>query len=171
MIYNRGTYGSQQMWANLVGDDAWTFDNLLPYYAEGINYYGGNDTLRAANATVPPVSNPSAINGTGPLHVTHPNFAQIFSSYIDGAMEESGIPFQQDFISGNLLGRQYAPLTISYPEEERSSSESSFLRTALASGRTNLKVYPRTLARRIVFNGTLTAMGVEVSPIAYAQRC
>jgi hypothetical protein len=34
MIYNRGTYGSQQMWANIVGDDAWTFDNLLPYFAK-----------------------------------------------------------------------------------------------------------------------------------------
>lgn len=162
MIYNRGTYGSQAKWAEIVGDDAWTFDNLLPYYASGIRYYGGNDTLRAANASVPPVANPLAINGTGPLQVTHPNFAQRFSSFISGAMQESGLPLQQDFISGNLLGRQYAPLTISYPEEERSSSESSFLRAALASGRHNLKVYPNTLAKRIVFNGTMTAMGVEV---------
>jgi choline dehydrogenase len=95
--------------------------------------------------------------------VSHPNFAQVFASYIDGAMEESGIPIQQDFASGHLLGRQYAPLTISYPEEERSSSQSSFLNTALRSGRSNLKVYPNMLAKRIVFNGTMSAMGVEVS--------
>jgi choline dehydrogenase len=61
---------------------------------------------------VPLPANPLAFNGTGPLHVSHPNFAQIFASYIDGAMEESGIPFQQDFASGHLLGRQYAPLTM-----------------------------------------------------------
>lgn len=163
MIYNRGTYGSQQQWANLVGDDAWLFDNLLPYFSRGISYYGGNDTLRAANATVPPPANPLAFNGTGPLQVTHPNFAQIFSSYIDGAMKESGLPVQQDFASGHLLGRQYAPLTISHPEEERSSSETSYLRAAFDSGRTNLKVYPNMLVTRIVFNGTMAAQGVEAS--------
>ena len=78
-------------------------------------------------------------------------------------MEESGIPFQQDFASGHLLGRQYAPLTIAHPEEERSSSQTSFLRAALRSGRTNLKLYANTLARRILFDGTMTATGVEVS--------
>lgn len=119
--------------------------------------------MRAANASVPLPANNLAFNGTGPLHVSHPNFAQIFASYIDGAMEESGIPVQQDFASGHLLGRQYAPLTISYPEEERSSSQTSFLRAAMHSGRTNLKVYPNMLARRIVFNENLTAVGVEVS--------
>jgi choline dehydrogenase len=162
MIYNRGTYRSQQAWANLVGDDAWTFDNLLPYFSRGITYSPANATLRGANASVPLPANPLAYNGTGPLHISHPNFAQIFASYIDEAMEESGIRFQQDFISGHLLGRQYAPLTIAYPEEERSSSQTSFLRAALHSGRTNLKVYPNMLAKRIVFNDTKTAMGVEV---------
>jgi choline dehydrogenase len=163
MIYNRGTYGSQQAWADLVGDNAWTFDNLLPYFSRGITYSPGNATLRAANASVPLPANPLAYNGTGPLHISHPNFAQIFASYMDGAMQESGIPSQRDFISGYLLGRQYAPLTIAYPEEERSSSQTSFLRAALQSGRSNLKVYPNMLAKRIVFNGTKTAMGVEVS--------
>jgi hypothetical protein len=78
-------------------------------------------------------------------------------------MEESGIPFQQDFISGSLLGRQYAPLTIAYPEEERSSSQTAFLKKALESGRGNLKVYSNMLAKRILFDGNLTARGVEVS--------
>lgn len=148
--------------ADLVGDDAWTFDKLLPYFSQGITYWPGNASMRAANASVPPPANPLAFNGSGPLHVSHPNFAQVFASYIDGAMEESGIPIQQDFASGHLLGRQYAPLTISYPEEERSSSQSSFLNTALRSGRSNLIIYPNMLAMRIVFNGTMTAMGVEV---------
>ncbi|KAI5362869.1 putative glucose-methanol-choline oxidoreductase, FAD/NAD(P)-binding domain superfamily [Septoria linicola] len=168
MIYNRGTYGSQQQWAELVGDDAWTFDDLLPYYARGIAYWPGDPAIRAANASVPLPVNPLAFNDTGPLHVSHPNFAQIFSSYVNGAMAESGIPVQQDFASGHLLGRQYAPLTISYPEEERSSSQTSYLRSALKSGRTNLKVYSNTLARKIIFNGT-TAMGVEVEAGSYGN--
>lgn len=169
MIYNRGTYGSFQVWADLVGDDAWLFENVLPYYAKGITYSPANATLRAANASVPLPANPLAFNDTGPLHVSSPNFAQIFASYVDGAFAESGISSQQDFASGSLLGRQYAPLTISYPEEERSSSESSYLQAALRSGRTNLKVYPNMLAKRIIFNGTMTAMGVEVEAASYGN--
>jgi choline dehydrogenase len=155
--------------ANLVNDSSWTFDNLLPYFSRGITYYPGNSSLRAANASVPLPANPLAFNGTGPLHISHPNFAQIFASYIDGAMDESGISVQQDFISGSLLGRQYAPLTIAYPEEERSSSQTSYLRKALESGRGNLKVYPNMLAKRIVFDGDLRAKGVEVEPSSYGN--
>lgn len=171
MIYNRGTYGSQRAWADMVGDEAWTFDNVLPYYASGISYWPGNPAIRAANASVPPPANPNAYlrNGTRPLHVSQPNFAQIFSSYVDGAMKESGIQEQQDFSSGHLLGRQYAPLTISYPEMERSSSQAAFLDAALTSGRTNLKVYPNTLARRILFNSNKTATGVEVESSSYGN--
>ncbi|KAK5741183.1 hypothetical protein LTR17_004123 [Elasticomyces elasticus] len=169
MIYNRGTIGSYQMWADQVGDQSWTFENLLPYFSRGIHYSPANAELRAANASVPPPRNPKAYSAKGgPLQVSHPNYAQIFASYVDGAMAESGIPKQQDFSSGSLLGRQYAPLTISYPEEERSSSASSYLRAALRSGRNNLKVYVHTLAKRVLFDGK-DASGVEVETASYGN--
>lgn len=71
------------------------------------------------------------------------------SSYASDAFASIGVPTIQDFSSGKLLGAQYTPLTVSSPNEERSSSESSFLRAAI--GRKNLKVYSRTLAKRILF--------------------
>lgn len=170
MIYNRGTIGSYKQWADLVGDDSWIFDNLLSYFARGITYSPANSQLRAANASVPPPANPLAFSGTGPLHVSHPNFAQVFASYVDGAMEESGIPTQEDFASGSLLGRQYAPLTISYPDEERSSS-ADYLKAALRSrsGKENLKLYSHTLATKVVFDGNLTAKGVELQTASYGN--
>lgn len=162
MIYNRGTIGSFQKWADLVGDDSWTFENLLPHFAHGVHYSAANAQLRAANASVPLPANPNAVSATGgPLQVSHPNFAQVFASFVEGAMRESGIPEQQDFISGSLLGSQYAPLTISYPQEERSSSQASYLQAALRSGRTNLKIYTHTLAKRVLFNDNKTAIGVQ----------
>ena len=82
------------------------------------------------------------------------------SSYGSNAFASIGIPIAQDFSSGNLMGAQYTPLTVSYPNEERSSSESSFLRAA--NGRANLKVYSRTLAKRILFNDSKRATGVLV---------
>ncbi len=170
MIYNRGTIGSYQAWADQVGDDSWTFDNLLPYFSRGIKFSPPNTKLRAANASVPAEANPDAFNATGgPLQVSYPNFAQVFASYIDGAMRESGIPEQQGFSSGSLLGRQHAPLTISYPEQERSSSEVSYLRAALRSGRDNLKVHTHTLAKRVLFDDGKTATGVQVESSAYGN--
>lgn len=71
------------------------------------------------------------------------------SSYGPRAFGSIGIPPIRDFSSGKLLGAQYTPLTVSSPNEERSSSESSFLRAA--KGRRNLKVYSRTLAKRVLF--------------------
>ena len=72
------------------------------------------------------------------------------SSYASRAFASIGIPTIQDFSSGKLLGAQYAPLSVSSPSEERSSSESSFLRAA--KGRKNLRVYSRTMAKKILFD-------------------
>jgi choline dehydrogenase len=140
----------------------------LPYFAKGITYSPPNAQLRAANASVPPPENPFAFNGTGPLHVSHPNFAQVFASYVNGAMEESGIAEQEDFASGKLLGRQYAPLTISYPDEERSSSQ-AFLKQALRNGNENLRLYSHTLAKQVIFDNTLTAKAVELQTSSYGN--
>lgn len=47
--------------------------------------------------------------------------------------------------------------------EIRASSEETYLQHSFSSGRTNLKVYTHTLAKRIVFHSNSTkAMGVEV---------
>ena len=168
MLYNRGTIGSSQVWADLVGDDSWSFENILPFFARGVTYSPANAEVRPANASVPLPANPLAFNGSGPLEVSHPNYAQPFDSHIDAAMEESGIPIQQDFSSGSLLGRQYAPATVSYPDEERSTSQ-AYLDRARHSDRENLKIYPNTLARRVVFDSNMTATGVEVEANVYGN--
>jgi choline dehydrogenase len=168
MLYNRGTIGSSKVWADLVGNDSWYFDNILPFFARGVTYSPANAELRPANASVPLPANPLAFNGSGPLQVSHPNYAQPLDSYLDAALEESGIPIQQDFSSGSLLGRQYAPATISYPDEERSTSQ-AYLYRAMQSGRDNLKVYPNTLAMRVLFNDNLTATGVELETSVYGN--
>ncbi|KAE9981233.1 hypothetical protein EG328_011783 [Venturia inaequalis] len=164
-IYNRGTTGSYQVWADLVGDQSWTFENILPYFARGIKFTGvdPNNTTRAANASiVPPPANPNAINASGfPLTVGYSNWAMPYGSWISRGMAQLGFPVQQDFISGSLLGSQIAPVTI-LPDQTRASSQSTYLDVALASGRTNLKVYTYSLAKRIIFSSNKTATGVQV---------
>jgi choline dehydrogenase len=67
----------------------------------------------------------------------------------------------QDFISGNLLGAQIAAVSIR-PDQTRASSQTTYLDAALASGRTNLKIYTHSLAKRVLFSSNKTATGVEV---------
>lgn len=166
MIYQRGTIDSFQAWANAVNDSSWTFDRILPYYAKGVNYttVNPNDTTRAANASMIPLpANPAAWNMSGgPSHVSYPNWASPFSSWVALAMGELGFPVPQDFLSGHLLGSQYAPATVDPHGQVRSSSQESYLNAALTSGRTNLKVYTHTLAKQVIFSRNKTAMGVKV---------
>jgi choline dehydrogenase len=108
-IYNRGTEGSYQQWADIVADDSYLFDNWLPYFAKGTNYTAPNTTLRAAIATVRiPASLYSLYNG-GPVHISYSNFALPFTSWAQKAFSSFGFNNISGFSDGELLGAQYAP--------------------------------------------------------------
>lgn len=164
MIYNRGTIGSYQDWATAVNDSSWAFENLLPYFAKGVHYTPAysNTTFRAANAThVPLPANPEAYNVSGgPVQISYP-YSVPLSSWTQLSLRELGFPDQQDFLSGHLLGAQYAPVTVDAGSQIRSSSQ-EYLSAAIKSGRTNLKVYTHTLAKQVLFSNNKTASGVRV---------
>ena len=79
-------------------------------------------------------------------------------------MREKGISDIADFENGALIGNQLAPSTQDPITQTRSSSESAFLRSALANV-TNLAVFTNALAKRIVFSEETRAAGVEVSSL------
>lgn len=164
MIYNRGTAGSFQIWADAVGDQEWNFTGVQPYYARSVNYSFPDPAFRAANAShVPPPLDPHAYaTSDNPLQVSYPHFAVPYGSWAQLAFEQAGVPAQQDFSSGKLLGAQYAPVTVDPNTQTRSSSEASFLNAYFRSDRSNLVIYPHTLAKRIIFDGQKRATGVEV---------
>ncbi|KAL9074758.1 MAG: hypothetical protein Q9161_002127 [Pseudevernia consocians] len=159
MVYHRPTAESLAQWATEVGDSAYTFPNLLPFYKSGIHYTPANLTLYT-NSTV--LQDPSAFDGsTGPLQVSYNNFADPFDTWAQKALEESGMSAINGFNGGKMLGSAYATFTIDPINAERSSSESSFLRAALKG--TALQVYKQTLAQQILFNSNKIAIGVSVS--------
>ena len=150
------------MWADLVNDTSYTFDNLLPFFRKGVHYSPPNMAKRAANASVPAPHDFTYSRHGGPLEVGFDAYALPFSSWTQLAFEELGFPVLQDFNSGTLLGTQYTPQTIA-PDMTRSSSQASYLESSFASGRQNLIVYTRTMAKRIVFNSKKRASGVQVT--------
>lgn len=162
-IYNRGTKGSLQMWADLVGDASYEFDNWLPYYTRGINYSETNTMLRAANASVPSLENTAVFSPSGgPVQVSYSNFALPFSSWAQKGFQYFGFPNRTSLSGGELLGSQYAPSVLDATTNQRDTSETGYLNAALRSNRTNLYVYTHSLATKVLFSNNKTATGIMV---------
>lgn len=159
-MINRGSVGSYQKWANDVGDQSYSFSNFLPFFQKSVTLDYPDNAVRAANASISP--NATVFGTAGPLHVSYSNWANTFGSWGKLALAELGLKEISDFVSGNLLGYQYTASTIGGPSQERSSSETSYLRWAISCN-SQLQVYKSTLAKQILFNSNKTATGVLVN--------
>lgn len=157
MGYLRGTKGSYQKWANMVGDKSYTYDNWLPYFEKSLNFTPPDMSKRALNAT--PHYDSSSLGRGGPLSITFPNYAQAISSWVQKGMQEVGIAVSNGITSGVLMGSSYVIATLQ-GDQKRESSETAFLTPA--SSRSNLRIYTKTMAKKVVFSDK-TAKGVLAS--------
>jgi choline dehydrogenase len=158
MAYHRSTAGAYQLWADQVGDDSYTFENLLPYFEKSLNFTPPDNAKRGLNAT-PDYDISNLGNGEGPLHVTFENYALAFSTWFAKGLAQIGVLPQNGMTSGVLNGSSWSVKTINHDTGARDSSQTAFLAPALK--RPNLIIYTRTLARQITFTG-LNATGVTV---------
>ena len=145
----------------MVGDQSFTFDNLLPYFEKSPKFTPPNSST---TPNAPPIGNTSAFfspNG-GPLHVSYSNYLQPPTPYIQSALVKLGLKAIGGFAGGALLGFARASSTIDPATETRSSSETSFLQAAFAEHE-RVVVYNHTSAQRILFNAHQTAKGVLVN--------
>ena len=158
----RGTVGSYRKWASEVGDESYTFENLLPFFKKSVHYTSPNLALyqNSSNIQTPDAFSPQG----GPLQVSFSNYVDPLATWIQRGFEAVGMKVIEGFNSGKLLGSAFGTLTIDPRNAHRSSSESSFLRSAIRQG-TNLQVYKNTLAQRILFNSSVNvqATGVAVT--------
>lgn len=162
LIMSRGSKGSYKEWADTVDDQSFTFESLLHFFKRSPNFTTPN------LSKLPPGDNvsydASAFSGSdGPLHVSYSNYRQTLATFITTAMGALGVEPIPGLSSGDLIGYAQATLTIDLIDETRSSSETSFLRTAIASSSSSLQVYHSTFAKRILFDGNKRATGVMVA--------
>jgi len=75
VVYQRGSKGSYQNWADAVGDQGYTWENFLPYFQKSVNFTPPDMNLRFANSTPEYDAEAAASNGTRPLSVTFSNYA------------------------------------------------------------------------------------------------
>jgi len=156
-LYQRPTIESMQKWADLVDDQSWNWDNLLPYYKKAVNFTAPDEALYT-NSSNPQDISAFTPNG-GPVHVSFSNAVDPFGTWARLALINASMPQIPGLSSGKLLGSAYAALTIDPTTGYRSSSEASFLQSALNNHLAPI-VYKNTLASQILFNGT-QAIGVS----------
>ncbi|KAL9117566.1 MAG: hypothetical protein Q9187_005894, partial [Circinaria calcarea] len=155
----RGTVGSYQQWADIVGDQGYTFSNISSYFKKSAQFTPPNYAKREADSLI--TYDPAAFNSTGgPLQVSYLNRYAPISKYFKAAFTSLGLKEIPGLNSGQLFGFSEFTRTIDPQAATRSSSETSFLQEAIAS--TTLMVYQRTIARKILFSANLSATGVGV---------
>ena len=162
MAYHRGTTGAYDRWADLVGDQSYTFKNLLPYFEKSCKFSAPNDAKRQTpNATVKFDTTVFSSSG-GPLQVSYSNWVDVALTWFQQAFSSIGLPISGiGFNSGSLTGNTaWIPSTIDPTLGERSSSQTAFLEQAISN--TNIIVYTQAQASKILFTKR-AASGVSVT--------
>lgn len=166
-MVRRGSEESYQKWADAVGDDSYTFCKFLPFFQKSVELIYPDNNARASNASICP--NREAYGTSGPLKVSFSNWANTIGSWAKLALAELGLKELSDFVSGNLYGYQHTSQTIDGPTQKRSSSETSYLRSAI-SNNSHIQVYKSTLAKQIIFDSNKVATGVLVNTAGVKYR-
>ena len=153
--------GAFQKWADEVGDQSYTFNNLLPFFERSVQFTPPNASTIASNVSLP--YNVSYFsNSGGPLQVSYPNYLNAISSWLGNVFNELGFTRLPGFFDGRLFGWSYFPYSLDPTSQTRSSSETSFLREAL-SQTTNLNFYKSSQVKKILLDDCKTATGVLVN--------
>ncbi|KAK5136462.1 hypothetical protein LTR08_003107 [Meristemomyces frigidus] len=160
MEYNRGSVGSWQKWADQVGDQSYSWENVLPYYQKSVHFTPPNNQTLHANVSIGYDISAYSPSG-GPLHVSYANYLYAFGSWAKKAFLELGMEVNTaGFNSGRLIGHQYPTQTYDPRDETRSSSQTSFL--TLAMQETSLVTYTHSFVQRVLFDGNKRATGIAV---------
>ncbi|RYN19143.1 Versicolorin B synthase [Alternaria arborescens] len=164
MAYHRGTAGSYQRWADLVGDQSYTYDKILHYFKKSATVTPPDLAKRnAPNATVR--YNDSAFDNAlqGPLQVSWANWVDPAQSWLVRASQAVGQKLSVDgFSSDSLNGGAWVPTTIDPKHATRSTSKSSYLDDKKGKSMLQLTIYLHSQASRVIFDKDKNAIGVAV---------
>ncbi|RAK98988.1 GMC family oxidoreductase [Aspergillus ibericus CBS 121593] len=159
MTYQIATNASYQMWADMVGDDSYTYENFLPYFQKHMHFTPPDNATRFANST--PAYDLDTMGTEGPVSVTFPNYAGAFATWVAKGWKELGAKAIDGFTSGRLIGYSYSLATIQADNQQRETSETAYLQPAIAEN-LNLIIYQSTLAKQVLFDSSKKATGVRV---------
>jgi choline dehydrogenase/4-pyridoxate dehydrogenase len=140
MAYVRGNPRDFDRWAE-NGLDAWSFDNVLPYFKRLESWEGGTSEYRG---------------GDGPLGVQTCKYQDPLVESFAVAGKSAGFGWTDDYNGARQEG--FGRLQMTIRNGKRSSCATAYLRPALKRG--NVEIRVNALATRILFEGD-RAVGIE----------
>ena len=142
-----------------MGDNSYRWENFLPFYKKAVTY--NMPRLAYTNSTneQDPSAWPEPGKG-GPLQISFGKYIDPYASWVQPVFEKFGMGALRGLASGKMIGSAYSPFTVDPVTAKRSSSALSYL--ASAQNRTNLHVFTKTMAEKIIFKDK-RATGVRVS--------
>ena len=173
MIYMRGQARDYDGWAEATGDDAWRWDNVLPYFKLHEDYYKGADALHGAGGTVPEsirdalVSSYHALlrdrGAGGEWRIEKQRLRwDILDAFAEAAVQ-AGIPASADFNRGSNEGVGY--FEVNQKNGWRWNAAKAFLRPACMN-RPNFEIWTGAQVCKLVLaaqpDGPPRCTGVEV---------
>ncbi|CAI7607699.1 unnamed protein product [Penicillium viridicatum] len=104
MIYQRGTNASYQRSADLVCDESYRFDRMLPYFERSTCSTPPNEELSFTNSS--PLYDASVMDDCqGPLSISYSNYAFSFAPWAAKGLRALEIQPIDGFLGGSLLGQ------------------------------------------------------------------
>ncbi|KAI4201024.1 MAG: hypothetical protein LQ346_002266 [Caloplaca aetnensis] len=147
------------MWADTVEDQDWTWDNVLPFYKKSVSFHPPD--YSKINPQFDIQYNESVLSPPGgPIQLSYGNHMFDYGLALQDGFEKIGIAAINGSNAGSLIGYGPQTATLNPVGATRESSKTSFLEFAMQN--TNIKIYQKTTAKRILFNGNKEATGVVV---------
>ncbi|KAF7315922.1 phosphoribosylaminoimidazole carboxylase [Mycena indigotica] len=147
MAYTRGSKEDFDRFANLVNDQRWSWNSLVPYWKKSEKLtppVDNHNTSKQVDASV------HGLNGLNSITVT--GFpTEIDSKVIATTQVDSQFPFNLDMNSGNPLGVGWAQMTVL--NGQRSSAATSYLASSFVA-RPNLKILLHARVTRVLPTAT-----------------
>ncbi|KAF5354793.1 hypothetical protein D9756_005765 [Leucocoprinus leucothites] len=165
MAYTRGSRDDFDRWANVTGDDQWTWDSLHPYMLKLERFTratDGHDPTGELNVSLHGTTGPVGFSAANMLLPTD-------DRVINATSQVDGFPFNLDYNSGDTLGIGWFQATVA--DGSRTSSAKAYLAPSLF--RPNVDVLVHTLVTRVVQTDTQDGVpvlkGVEFAQSAGSQ--
>ncbi len=162
MIYMRGQARDYDQWAQLTGDDAWRWENVLPDFRRHEDHWR-LDQPDGVDADFQRMHGNKATGSTGEWRVEKQRLRWDVLDAFAHAAQQAGIPATQDFNSGNNEGVGY--FEVNQKAGWRWNTAKAFLRPT-CYGRSNFEMWTSAHATRLLIetdaSGQRRCTGVQV---------
>jgi len=162
MIYMRGQARDYDQWAQITGDDAWRWDQVLPAFRRHEDHWR-LDQPEGMGEDFKRLHGNKATGSTGEWRVEKQRLRWDVLDAFSHAAQQAGIPATDDFNSGNNEGVGY--FEVNQKGGWRWNTAKAFLRPT-CYGRSNFEMWTNAQATRLIVetqaNGSRRCTGVEV---------